>query len=183
VGQGGVEMQQSNVQALPYWPRLTTVTEVQSFLGLANYYRRFIRDFARISAPLSELTKKDVPFEWGGPGEFFSEPQRCSQKRPVLQLADSSKPYIVTCDASDIAIGAVLEQEGEHGSHPVAYALRKLSSAEKNYPVHERELLAIVYALKEWRPYLHVSRFVIKTDHNPLLYMDTQSNLSKRQMR
>jgi hypothetical protein len=102
---------------------------------------------------------------------------------PVLQLADSSKPYIVTCDASDIGIGAVLEHEGEHVSHPVAFASRKLSSAEKNYPVHERELLAIVYALKEWRPYLHGSPFVIKTDHHPSRYLDTQSNLSKRHMR
>jgi hypothetical protein len=76
-----------------------------------------------------------------------------------------------------------LEQEGEHGSHPVAFESRKLSSAENNYPVHERRLLAIVYALKEWRPYLHGSRFVIKTDHHPLRYLDTQSNLSKRQMR
>jgi hypothetical protein len=101
----------------------------------------------------------------------------------VLQLAGYSKPYIVTCDASDIGIGAVLEQEGEHGSQPVAFASRKLSSAENNYPVQERELLAIVYALKEWRPYLHGSRFVIKTDHHPLRYLDTQGNLSKRQMR
>jgi RNase H-like domain found in reverse transcriptase/Integrase zinc binding domain len=76
-----------------------------------------------------------------------------------------------------------LEQEGEHGSHPVAFASQKLSNAEKNYPVHERELLSIVYALKEWRPYLRGSRFVIKTDHHPLRYMDTQSNLSKRQIR
>jgi RNase H-like domain found in reverse transcriptase len=93
-------MQQSKVQALADCPRLTTVTEVQSFLSLANYYHRFIRDFARISAPL-------------------------------LQLADSSKPYVVTCDTSDIGIGAVLEQEGEHGSHPVAFASRKHSSAQK----------------------------------------------------
>jgi hypothetical protein len=86
----------------------------------------------------------------------------------VLQLADPSKPYIVTCDASDIGIGAVLEQEVDHGSHTIAFASRKLSSAEKNYPVHERELLAIVYALKEWHQSLHGSRFVIKTDHHPL---------------
>jgi RNase H-like domain found in reverse transcriptase len=101
----------------------------------------------------------------------------------VLQLADSYKPYIVTCDASDIGIGAVLEQKGEHGYHPVAFASRKLSGAEKNCHVHEREFLAIVYDLKEWRPYLHGSRFVIKTDYHPLRYLDTQSNLSKRQMR
>jgi RNase H-like domain found in reverse transcriptase len=101
----------------------------------------------------------------------------------VLQLTDYSKPYIVTCDTSDIGVGAVLDQEGEHGSHPVAFASRKLSSAEKHYPVHERELLAIFYALKELRTYLHGSRFVIKTDHHPLRYLDTQSNISKRQMR
>jgi RNase H-like domain found in reverse transcriptase len=76
-----------------------------------------------------------------------------------------------------------LEHEGEHGSYPVAFSSRKLSSAEKNYPVHERDLLSIVYALKEWRPYLHGSRFVIKIDHCPLRYLDTQSNLYKRQMR
>jgi RNase H-like domain found in reverse transcriptase len=102
---------------------------------------------------------------------------------PVLQLADPAKPYIVMCDASDVGIGAVLEQESENGPHPVAFASRKLSGAERNYHVHERELLAIVYALKEWRPYLHGSRFVIKTDHHPLRYLDTQTNLSKRQMR
>jgi Reverse transcriptase (RNA-dependent DNA polymerase) len=79
VGQNGVEMQQSKVQSLAAWPRLTTVIEVQSFLGLANYYRRFIRDFARRSAPLSELTKNDVPFEWGRPGKFISKPQRRGQ--------------------------------------------------------------------------------------------------------
>jgi hypothetical protein len=103
-GQDGVEMQQSKVQALADWPRLTTVTEEQSFLGLANYYRRFIRDFARISAPLSELKKKGVPFEWGGGQEnSFQNLKDAVKSAPVLQLADSSKPYIVTCDASAMA--------------------------------------------------------------------------------
>jgi hypothetical protein len=184
VGQNGAEMQQSKVQSLAAWPRLTTVTEVQSFLVLANYYRRFILDFARISAPLSELTKKDVPFEWGGDQEnSFRSLKDAVKSAPVLQLADPSKPYIVKCDANDVGIGAVLEQESENGPHPVAFASRKLCGAENNYPVHERELLAIVYALKERRPYLHGSRFVIKIDHHPLRYLDTQMNLSKMQMR
>jgi hypothetical protein len=119
----------------------------------------------------------------GGQENYFQTLKDAVKIAPVLQLADSSKPYIAMCDASEIGIGAVLEQESEHGPHPVAFASRKLSSAEKNYPVHERELLAIVYALKEWRPYLPGSRFVIKTDHHPLRYLGTQSNLSKRQMR
>jgi hypothetical protein len=101
----------------------------------------------------------------------------------VLQLADPAKPYIVTCDASDVGIGAVLEQESENGPHPVAFASRKLCGAERNYPVHEPELPAIVSALKESRPNLHGSRFVIKTNHHPLRYLDTQTNLSKMQMR
>jgi RNase H-like domain found in reverse transcriptase len=117
----------------------------------------------------------------GGQENYFQNLKNAVKSAPVLQLADSSKPYIVTCDASDIGIGAVLEQEGEHGSHPVAFASRKLSNAEKNYPVHERELLAIVYVLKEW--YLHGSRFVIKTDHHTLCYLNTQSKLYKIQMR
>jgi hypothetical protein len=103
-------------------------------------------------------------------------PQFCKWR--ILQ-----KSYIVTCNASGIGIDAALEQESEHGTHSVASAARKLSSAEKNYPVLEREFLAVVYALKEWSPYLHGSRFVIKTDHHPLGYLDTRSNLSKRQMR
>mgnify|MGYP003471162135 CR=1 FL=1 len=145
VGQGSVKMKQSKVHALDAWPHLTTVTEVQSFLGLANYYRRFIRDFARISAPLSELTKKGVPFELGGEHEnYFQDLKDAVKSAPVLQLADPSKPYIVTCDASDIGIGAVLEQESEHGPHPVAFASRKLSSAEMIYTVHERKCRAIV---------------------------------------
>jgi hypothetical protein len=185
VGQNNVEKQQSKVQSLAAWPRLSTVTEVQSFLGPANYYRRFIRDFARISDSLSELTKKGIPFEWGGGNQenSFQSLKDAVKSAPVLQLAYPMKPYIVTCDASDVGIGAVLDQEGENGPHSVAFASQQLSGAEKNFPVHEQEFLAIVYALKEWRPYLHGSRFVIKTDHHPLRYLSTQRDLSKRQMR
>jgi hypothetical protein len=86
VGQGGAELQQSKVQALDDWPRLTTVTEMQSFIGLANYYRRFMLDFARVSPPLSELNKKGVQFEWGV-WRLLSEPQRCSQKRPSVAVS------------------------------------------------------------------------------------------------
>jgi hypothetical protein len=131
---------------------------VQSFLVVAYCYRGFIRDFARISDAISELTKKGIPFKWGGGRNqeiLFQSLKDAVKSAPVPQLADHMKPYIVTCDASDVGIGAVLEQGSENGPHLVAFASQQISGAEKNYPVHERELLAIVYTLKEWRPYLH----------------------------
>jgi RNase H-like domain found in reverse transcriptase/Reverse transcriptase (RNA-dependent DNA polymerase) len=184
VGQGGVEMQQSKFQSLADWTRLTTVTEVQSFLGLANYHRRFIRDFARMSAPLSYLTKKGVPFKWGGrTGEFFSEPQICSQKRPSVTVGGFFETIHRNVRRERYWHRRSIGAGRRAWIPPSSLFIEEISSAENNYPVHERELLAIVYALKEWHPYLHGIRFVIKTDHHPLRYLDTQSNLSKRQMR
>jgi hypothetical protein len=90
---------------------------------------------------------------------------------------------VVTTDASNYGIGGVLEQEWEDGSNPVAYVSRKLNDAEKNYPTHDREFLAIVHVVKELRCYLHGSAFVVRTDHNPLRYLQTQPHLSKRQVR
>jgi RNase H-like domain found in reverse transcriptase len=120
----------------------------------------------------------------GRPVKFLSKPQRRGQVRTSDTVGGSCQAvFRETCDASDVGVGAVLEQESSNGPHPVAFASRKLSGAERNYPVHGRELLSIVYALKEWRPYLHGSRFVIKTDHHPLRYLGTQTNISKRHMR
>jgi hypothetical protein len=184
VSREGVKVQPHQIDAIQKWNTPRSVREVQSFLGLANYYRRFIKNFSRIAAPLSDVTKSTATFAWArSQDDAFRRLKSAMQGAPVLRLADPSKPYVVTCDASDVGIGAVLEQEDVDGLHPIAFASRKLNSAEKNYPVHERELLAIVYALKEWRIYLHGSQFVIRTDHHPLRYLDTQPELSKRQMR
>ena len=121
------------------WKVPTNVSEVRSFLGLAGYYRRFIRDFARIAAPLTNLTRKDRPFTWSlKKGEAFNQLKTVLQKAPVLQLADQTRDYIVTTDASDYAMGAVLSQVWDDGEHPVAFERRKMNSAEQNYPTHER---------------------------------------------
>jgi hypothetical protein len=93
--------------------------------------------------------------------------------RSCAKIADPALDYVVTTDASDVGIGAVPEQEYDDGVHPVAYASRKLNSAEQNYPTHDRELL---YAVREWRPYLHGARFRILCDHHPLQYLETQPN-------
>jgi RNase H-like domain found in reverse transcriptase len=102
---------------------------------------------------------------------------------PVLRLPDPARPFVVTTDASDYGIGGVLEQEWPDGAHPVAYVSRKLSDPERNYPTHDRELLAIIHVVMELRCYLHGSTFTIQTDHHPLRYLDTQPHLSKRQVR
>jgi RNase H-like domain found in reverse transcriptase len=101
----------------------------------------------------------------------------------VLKLPDPTKPYVVKTDASTSVMGAVLEQEDADGLHPVAFASRKLQPAEVSYRVRDMELMAIVYALLEWRVYLHGFSFEIETDHHPLRYLDTQPQLSKQQIR
>ena len=93
------------------------------------------------------------------------------------------KEYIVTCDASDYAVGGVLSQKHEDGEHPVAYESRKMNTAERNYPTHERELLAMIHALRTWRHYFAGQKFTVVTDHYSLQYLRTQPNLSKRQAR
>jgi RNase H-like domain found in reverse transcriptase len=113
----------------------------------------------------------------------FHDVKRAYTTAPVLKIADPALDYVVTTDASDVGIDAVLEQDYDDGLHPVAYASRKLNSAEQNYPTHDRELLAIIYAVLEWRMYLHGARFRIRCDHRPLQYLETQPQLSKRQIR
>ena len=139
VSENGLSLDPAKVQSVAQWKVPTNVSEVRSFLGLAGYYRRFIRDFARIAAPLTNLTRKDRPFAWSlREGEAFNQLKTVLQNAPVLQLADQSRPYIVTTDASDYAMGVVLSQVWDDGEHPVAFESRKMNPTEQNYPTHER---------------------------------------------
>ena len=180
----GLAVDPAKVKAVQEWKVPTSVTEIRSFLGLAGYYRRFIPQFAKIAAPLTNLTRKNTPFTWSlREGEAFKELKEVLQHAPVLQLADPTRDYIVTTDASDFAMGAVLSQVWEDGEHPIAYESRKMNATKMNYPTHERELLAVIHALRVWRHYLLGKRFKIFTDHHSLKYLMTQPNLSKRQAR
>ena len=180
----GIHPDESKVQAVSDWKIPESVHDIRSFLGLAGYYRRFIPQFARIAAPLTELTKKTVPWRWSlREGEAFNALKKALLSAPVLKLADADKEYMVTCDASDYAVGAVLSQQYADGEHPVAYESRKMNSAESNYPTHERELLAVIHALRTWRHYLAGQKFTVVTDHYSLQYLRTQPQLSKRQAR
>jgi hypothetical protein len=178
----GIEPDPAKVTTVQKWPRLTHVKEVQSFIGLVNYYRTFIPDYAKIATPLTNLLRKDQPFEWKAEQEeAFIALKKALMTTPVLSIFNPHRPIEVHTDASNFAIGAVLLQDG----HPVAYESRKLSSAEVNYPVHEKEHLSIVYALTKWRTYLHGTKdpFTVITDHQSLKYLETQGTLSSRQAR
>jgi RNase H-like domain found in reverse transcriptase/Reverse transcriptase (RNA-dependent DNA polymerase) len=184
VGANGLQREGKKVEAVVKWPQPANKVEVQSFLGFANYYRRFISGFSQMAAPLSNLTKKKVSFDWTEPHEVaFEALTTAFTTAHVLKLPDPAKPYVVKTDASTSGIGVELEQEEDDGFHPVAFASRKLQPAEVSYRVHDLELMAIVYALRERRVYLHGVSFEIETDHHPLRYLDTQLQLSKQQIR
>ena len=124
---------------------LTKVEDIRSFLGLCGFYRRFIKDFSKIAAPLTELLHKDTPFTWNEPQQqAFQQLKDTMMKKPVLILPDPSKPFVLTTDASGYAVGATLSQDQGDGLRPIAYLSKKMNEHEVNYPVHEQELLAII---------------------------------------
>ncbi|WVZ74755.1 hypothetical protein U9M48_022898 [Paspalum notatum var. saurae] len=157
-----------------------TVTEIGSFLGLAGYYRRFIKDFSKIAKPMTSLTKKNASFTWGPKcEEGFQELKKLLTTAPVLAQPDVTKPFDVYCDASGQGLGCVLMQEGR----VIAYASRQLRKHEANYPTHDLELAAVVHALKIWRHYLLGNTCHIYRDHKSLKYIFTQPELNMRQRR
>jgi hypothetical protein len=180
VGAEGVKVDPDKVAAVAQWQPPAHLTALRSFLGLAQYFRRFIEHFSRIATPLTNLTKKNVHYKWTEECQrAFDTIKEKLTNAPVLALPDFAKLFEVVCDASIEGIGAVLIQEGR----PLAYESRKLTPAERNYGTGEQELLAVVHALKIWRCYLEGPTFTVITDHNPLVHLDTQTHLSRRQAR
>ena len=162
------------------WGQPTTVTEVRSFLGLAGYYHRFIEGFSKIAGPLHCLTRKGVKFEWTDrcKGSFQTLKEKLTSA-PILTLPEGNEGFEVYNDASYQGLGCVLMQH----KRVVAYASKQLKKHELNYPTHDLELAAIIFALKTWRHYLYWETFQIFTDHKSLKYLLTQKELNLRQMR
>ncbi|KAI0496743.1 hypothetical protein KFK09_023067 [Dendrobium nobile] len=147
----GIFVDPQKIQAVADWPRPTTVFEVRSFLGMARYYRKFVKGFSQISTPLTRLTQKSVPFVWTPECEAsFQRLKDCLTSAPVLALPSGTEGFQVFSDASLKGLGCVLMQHGQ----VIAYASRQLKPHEKNYPTHDLELTAVVFALKIWRHYL-----------------------------
>ncbi|GJP48988.1 hypothetical protein CLOM_g8257 [Closterium sp. NIES-68] len=146
------------------WKPPANLQELQSFLGFVNYVRRFIPNMARATGTLTDLLPKGTSFEWGERQQAaFDELINFLMSPSVLRIADPSRPFEVLMGASDFAIGAVLLQDFGDGLQPIAYESRKLRAAERNYPVHDKEMLAIVHAFKVWRCYLTGADVTIRT--------------------
>ncbi|KAM1721715.1 hypothetical protein ACFX12_023218 [Malus domestica] len=176
----GIQVDPQKIAAVENWEQPRTVTEVRSFLGLAGYYRRFVQDFSMIALPLTKLTRKDVKFEWDENCErSFQQLKYCLTHAPVLVLPDDSGNFEIYSDASLNGLGCVLMQHNK----VIAYASRQLKNHERNYPTHDLELAAIVFALKIWRHYLYGEKCKIFTDHKSLQYLFTQHDLNLRQRR
>ncbi|CAJ2638266.1 unnamed protein product [Trifolium pratense] len=180
ISSGGIAVDPAKVDAVSQWGTPESVSEIRSFLGLAGYYRRFIEGFSKLALPLTKLTRKDQAFVWDGICEkSFQELKRRLTTAPVLILPDAKESFVVYCDASKLGLGRVLMQ----GGNVVAYASRQLKVHERNYPTHDLELAAVVFALKVWRHYLYGSRFEVFSDHKSLKYLFDQKELNMRQRR
>ena len=180
VSSKGITVDPAKIEAVMRWPKSTTVTEVRSFLGLAGYYRRFVQNFSKISSALTQQTKKSKPFAWTLACEqSFQELKKRLVTAPVLTVPDGSGNLVVYSDASGKGLGCVLMQKGK----VIAYASRQLKKYERNYPMHDLELAAVVFALKKWRHYLYGEKVQVFFDHKSLKYLFMQKELNMRQRR
>ncbi|GLB45966.1 putative retrotransposable element tf2 155 kda protein type 1-like [Lyophyllum shimeji] len=180
----------ASVQGSPLqeWPIPKNKKEVQSFLGFTNFYRRFIHDFSHHARPLFDLTAKDVAWTWGSAQQdVFDALKRAITSQPVLIFPDDDRPFWVEADSSDFATGAVLSQQSPEDEkwHPVVFYSKSLNAVERNYEIHDKEMLAIIHALEEWRHFLEGVRHKVEIymDHKNLQYFLTAKKLNRCQAR
>lgn len=191
VDQEGIKMDPDKVSAVLSWPLPKNASELRSFLGLCNHYKRFIGGYSTRIAALSELTKSSCAFDLqeNSPAlQAFKWLKEAMTSAPILAVPNFEAPFTVVTDASGFGIGAVLMQEDASATkRPIAFHSARLSDAERNYPVGEQELLAVISALRKWRCYLEGAKggVTVVTDHLPNTFLDTKSaeQLSRRQVR
>jgi len=150
IGPNGIEMEKEKIDEVLSWPEPKNVKDVRKFLGLANYYRRFIKDFAQIARPMNMLMRKDVKWQWGGEQQkAFDKLKEIFTTRPVLAAPDLDKEFRVEADASNYATGGVLSMKcSDELWRPVAFISKSLSDTERNYKIHDKEMLAVVRCLE-----------------------------------
>lgn len=180
----GVTMDQHKVMAIKEWPIPKNVKDIQTFMGFCNFYRKFIEGFSRICVPINHLLKKKIEWNWGEEQQTaFDTLKERFTTAPLLIWPNFNKPYVVEADASNFARGAILSQEVDGQLHPIAYISKSLTDPETKYDIWDKELLAIVKALQEWRHYLGGRKFKIITDHLNLKTYATRAIPKLRQQR
>ncbi|KAI2644393.1 Transposon Tf2-6 polyprotein [Labeo rohita] len=188
VSSEGMRMDPEKVKAVVDWPSPDSRKALQRFLGFANLYRRFIRNFSQLASPLTALTSPRTTFRWSDAAEAaFAKLKSRFVSAPILVTPDPSRQFVVEVDASEVGVGAVLSQRSptDDRMHPCAFFSHRLSPAETNYDIGNRELLAVKLALEEWRHWLEGSGvpFIVWTDHKNLEYIRTAKRLNSRQAR
>jgi len=187
IGPDRIKMEEEKVKGVLEWPTPKYVKDVQKFLGLVNYYHRFIKGFVSMVRPLHDMVKKDKKWDWIERQEkAFKKLKEQFTKEPVLAAPDIDKKMRMEVDASDYAMGGVLSMECEDRLwRPVAFLSKSLNETERNYKIHNKEILAIVRGLEVWRHLLEgvQSKFEIWTDHKNLEYFMKAQKLNRRQAR
>ncbi|XP_051173560.1 uncharacterized protein LOC127289595 [Leptopilina boulardi] len=180
----GIKPNPDRIDKVKNYPRPKTQKQIKQFLGLIGYYRKFIKNFSKIANPLTKLLRKETTFEWTQKEEnAFSELRDKLITAPILQFPNWNQVFVLTTDASNEGLGAILSQGHIGEDKPIAFASRTLNKAEINYTTTEKELLAIVWAVKHFRHHLFGRRFKIVTDHKPLVWLFNVKDPTSRLMR
>jgi len=187
IGPNGIEMEEEKVDGVLSWLEPKNVKDIRKFLGLANYYRRFIKDFTQVARPINMLTRKDVKWQWGVEQQkAFDELKRVFTIKPVLTALDLDKEFRVEAHASNYTTRGVLSMKcSDEMWRPVTFISKSLSNTERNYEIYDKEMLAVIRCLEAWRHFLEGAaiKFKIWTDHKNLEYFIKAQKLNRRQAR
>ncbi|KAK1666958.1 hypothetical protein QYE76_055117, partial [Lolium multiflorum] len=184
ISERGIEVDRAKVEAIEKMPYPRDVKGIRSVLGHAGFYRRFIKDFSKISKPLTNLLQKDVPFVFDDDcKEAFETLKKALTTAPIVEPPDWNLPFEIMCDASDFAVGAVLGQRVDKKLNVIHYASKTLDAAQRNYATTEKELLAVVFACDKFRSYIVDSKVTIHTDHAAIRYLMTKKDAKPRLIR
>ncbi|KAJ9541590.1 LOW QUALITY PROTEIN: hypothetical protein OSB04_028096 [Centaurea solstitialis] len=184
ISKDGLEVDKAKIDTISKLPPPTNIKGVRSFLGHAGFYRKFIKDFSKISRPLSRLLEKDAPFIFYEKCiSAFETLKHHLTNAPIMVPPDWDQPFEIMCDASDYAVGAVLGQRKNNHFQPICYASRTLNDAQENYTTTEKELLAFVFAIEKFRSYLVLSKIIVYTDHSALKYLFAKPDVKPKLIR
>nr|GFC12811.1 reverse transcriptase domain-containing protein [Tanacetum cinerariifolium] len=184
ISKKGIEVDKAKIKVISKLPHPTTVKGIRSFLGHAGFYRRFIKDFLKISRPMTHLLEKNSPFVFSNECiQAFRTLKDKLTEAPILIAPNWDQPFELMCDASDYAAGAVLGQRIEKHFRPIHYASKTMNQAEANYTTNEKEMLAVVYAFEKFRSYLIMNKSIVYTDHSALKYLFAKKYAKARLLR